>query len=82
MLVVAEASKKTASGATPEVRAGTRDRTIPPVAGVVVVGVVLVEVEPPPPLPHEARPKTANSAAKKTPERTFEPTVVLFNISI
>ena len=28
--VVPEASKKTASGATPEVRVGTRDKTMPP----------------------------------------------------
>jgi len=47
-----------------------------------VVELVLVEVESPPPLPHEAMPETANSTAKKTPSRTLEPTELLFNISI
>ena len=40
MSVVAEASKKTARGATPEVRAGTRDRTMPP--GTAATNVALI----------------------------------------
>ena len=59
--VVPDASKKTASGATPEVRAGARDRTRP--LGT-TLGVVVVGDELPFP-PHETRPKTANNNTAK-----------------
>ena len=64
--VVAVASKKTANGATPEVRAATNE-----VAGAAGA---------PPPLPQETRPSVENSAAKEIPKKILNMKDLLFSM--
>ena len=68
--MVAVASKKTASGATPEVRAATSDT----VMGAGGAGGVLL------PPPHEARPRVDNSAAKGIPKKILDMKDLLFSM--